>query len=65
LRAIYFFIVYITVTLIRFINNHIISGKYNFMLSALIINLLVIAVFWTYGCLIKYFVNFAAQQMSS
>lgn len=51
--------------MIKFINNQIIGGQYNFMLSALIVALLGVALIWTYYTLIRYFINFFTEQMSS
>jgi hypothetical protein len=55
----------VTVSFVRFINNKIIGGQYNLMLSALIIISLAIAVIWTYLCLIKYFISFFTSEMSN
>ena len=54
LRAIYFAIVYIGVSLIRYVNNNVIKGGYNVFLSQMILMMLCFALIWTYFALAMY-----------
>lgn len=65
IRAIYFFFLYILITIIRYINNYVINGQYNAMLAGLVLILLATALVWAYAKIISHFIGLFAQRMAT
>lgn len=65
LRAIYFTICFLIISLIRYINNHFDEGdKFGLNFSVIILGLLIVAVLWTYFVLLKSFLENIAELLS-
>ncbi len=57
LRAIYFSMVYVGVSVIRYINNNLTDGKYSLFLAFIITMMLIVAIVWTLITLVIDFFN--------
>jgi hypothetical protein len=65
IRSIFFSLVYILVTLVRYINNYAIDSEYNTILPTFLLILLVIALVWTWAKIISHFVSLLTQSMAT
>lgn len=52
------------ISIIRYLNNHILQGQFNLALSVSLLGLLSVALVWTYITLIHYFYLYFSEQFS-